>query len=145
MTAVIATMLPPLPPKSARKPSELQRGCSAPIHFSPATCRFSDLVYLGLTSAKWCSGISLTDILTDLTGVTTQERWISWDRILECCFFPFPPRFLPFMIPVVGGSYSPSAVRAFRTSEEGGLIASRSGSMVSLKGIVEQALYTRGW
>lgn len=39
-----------------------------------ATCRFSDLVYLGLTSAKWCSWISVTGILTDLTSYRPPEK-----------------------------------------------------------------------
>lgn len=91
---------PPPPKKSASKPCESQRGCSEPLHFSPATCWFSDLVYLGLTSAKWCSRLSLTDIPTDLTGGTSQERWIFWDKIWEWLFFPFSTPFSSFMIPL---------------------------------------------
>lgn len=39
-----------------------------------ATCRVSDLVYLGLTSAKWCSWIAVTGILTDLTSYRPPEK-----------------------------------------------------------------------
>lgn len=78
MTAVIVTTaLPPAPsPQNQQANHASHRGCSAPIRLSPATCWFSDVVYLGLTSAKWCSRTSLADLRTDLTGGATQEGWI---------------------------------------------------------------------
>lgn len=75
MTVMIAT-ISFLPPSSqnqqANHASYSETGLS--FHLRPATGWFSDLVCLGLTSAKWCSRISLTDILSDLMSSRPLQR-----------------------------------------------------------------------